>query len=297
MKKFMNICGTLSVIMIVAGIVMIAITGKVKGPEVSRNIREYVEKGMEQLDSGVRFNVENDLDFDREIPVLSGESKQSFTAAEVKKLDAELGALQLNILPSEDQNLHIYTSGSGNYQSYVKEGTLYLKGISGTGIETDLSAGEGGIHFDFDLPACGITLLIPADFYFEEAKLSLGTGTVSGSCPWEVGRLDIELAAGEIILSGMETEFLNAEVGAGALTYEGSISGEAEVECGMGDVTLQLDDSQTDYNYEVEMAAGNVTIGSESFGGIAGERNINNNAARNIKVECAMGNVEITFAD
>ena len=45
------------------------------------------------------------------------------------------------------------------------------------------------------------------------------------------------------------------------------------------------------------MAAGDVTIGNESFGGIAGEREIDNNASADINVECAMGSVEITFTE
>lgn len=297
MKKFMNTCGSLAVIMIVAGIVMVVVSGAVKGPEALRAIKSYVANGIEQLDSGVRFDVESDLDFQDGVPVLAGESQQSFNAAEVYKLDAEVGACQLNILPSEDKNIYVHTEGVGSYQGYVKDGTLYLKGISATGIGADLSKGDNGINLDVQLSACKLTLFIPADFYFEEVKLSLGAGVVSGSCPWEAGTLEIELAAGEIELSNVEASSLNLEVGAGSLTYEGSIFKEADVVCGMGDVTIKLDDSQLDYNYDVEVAAGDVTIGNESFGGIAGERNINNNASKNLNVECAMGSVEIAFAN
>lgn len=297
MKKFMNTCGTLAVIMIVAGLVMVLVSGAVKGPEALRTIKNYVANGIEQLDSGVRFDVESDLDFEGGVPVIAGESQKSFSATEVRKLDAEVGTCQLNILPSEDQNIYVHTEGVGTYQGYVKDETLYLKGISTTGIGADLSKGDSGINLDLQLSACEITLFVPTDFYFEEVKLSLGAGAVSGSCPWEAGKLELELAAGEIELSNVEVESLNAEVGAGVLTYEGSIFKEADVECGMGEVTLKLDDSQTDYNYDVEVAAGDVTIGSESFGGIAGERSINNNAAKNINIECAMGSVEISFAN
>lgn len=297
MKKFMSICGILAGIMIVAGIVMVLISGAVKGPEALRAIKNYVANGIEQLDSGVRFDVESNMNFDNGMPVLAGESQQSFTATEVRKLDAEVGTCQLNILPSEDQNIYVHTEGVGTYQGYVKDETLYLKGVSAGSIGADLSKGDNGINLDLQLSACEITLFVPADFYFEEVKLSLGAGAVSGSCPWEAGKLELELAAGEIELSNVEVEFLNVEVGAGVLNYEGSIFKEADVECGMGDVTIKLDDSQTDYNYDVEVAAGDVTIGSESFSGIAGERNINNNATKNINIECAMGSVEVAFAN
>lgn len=297
MKKFMNLCGTCAVIMIVAGIAMVVVSGVVKGPEALRTIKNYVANGIEQLDSSVYFDVEADMDFEDGVPILAGESQQSFIATEVWKLDAEVGACQLSILPSEDENIYVHTEGVGNYQGYVEDGTLYLKGISVNGIGADLSRGDNGLNLDLQLSACNITLYVPVDFYFEEVKLSLGAGAVSNSCPWETGKLELELAAGEIELSNVEAASLNVEVGAGSLTYDGSIFKDADVECGMGEVTLKLDDSQADYNYDVEIAAGDVTIGSVSFGGIAGERKINNNAAKSINIECAMGSVEIAFAN
>ena len=297
MKKFMNICGTLAIIMIIAGIAMVGVSGAVKGPEAMKAIANFVTDGMEQLDSGVRFDVQSDLDFEDGIPVLAGDSQQSFAATEVQKLDVEIGACQFTILPSEDNNIYVHTTGVGSYQGYVKDGTLHLKGISANGIGADLSKEDNGVNVELQLSACELTLYVPKDCYFEEVKLTLGAGAVSGSCPWEAEKLELELAAGEIELSNVEAGSLNVEVGAGALTYEGSIFKEVDVECGMGDVVINLDDAQTEYNYDVEVAAGDVTIGSESFGGIASERNINNNAAKNMNIECAMGSVEIAFAN
>ncbi len=86
--------------------------------------------------------------------VLAGESQQSFTATEVRKLDAEVGTCQLNILPSEDQNIYVHTEGVGTYQGYVKDETLYLKGVSAGNIGADLSKGDNGINLDLQLSAC-----------------------------------------------------------------------------------------------------------------------------------------------
>ena len=276
MKKFMKTCGISAAVMIVAGLVMVLIAGAVKGPEVLGALGNYALNTIEKLDSDGHFDLDDVMNMESEVPVLVGSAAQTYTATEIVKLDAEVGACQLSILPSEDQNLHVHTEGIGSYQGYVEDGTLHLNAMS--------SAGE-------------IKLFVPADFYFEEVKLSIGAGAISGSSSWETGTLEVELAAGEVKLSNVEVGSLNAEVGAGAMAYEGSILKEADVECGMGEINLKLDDSQADYNYDVEVAAGEVTIGSESFGGIAGERNINNNAAKNINVECAMGSIEVAFAN
>ena len=208
-----------------------------------------------------------------------------------------MGTCELIIGQSEDADIHVNVEGAGNYQGYLSGDTLCLKLIRSTEIGATLSTGEDGINLNLDAAACKMQLLLPADFAFETVKLSLGAGTVDAATPFRAENLEIELAAGEVTVPNLEVNKLNAEVGAGALTLSGIISKEANLECGMGDLTLKLTGAKENFNYEVEVAAGDVTIGNESFGGIAGEREIDNNASADINVECAMGSVEITFTE
>ena len=296
MKKFMKTCGILALVMILAGIVMIAVPGIVKGPEVIRNMKQSIANGLNKLDSGVRFNVDSDMNFDSDYPVISGSSSQTFSVADIKSMEAEVGTCQMNILPSDDEDFHVSVENAGSYQGYVSDGTLYLKTFSSTGI--GVSAGESEINLDLQVPSCRIDLYVPADFYFEEARLLLGAGAISGTALLKADDLEIKLAAGEINLTSLEVNALNAEVGAGTLDCKGSILENADVICGMGEIKLELWGTKTDFNYDLEVAAGDVTIDRESFGGIAGKRNIsNNNASKDIKVECAMGSVDITFVN
>lgn len=295
MKKFMKTCGILALVMILLGIVLTSIGAITAGPTVISSVKNYISDGIAKLDSGVRFNVESDMDFDNDAPVQSGNVVQTYGAEEITGLDVEIGTCQLKILPSEDQNLYVRAESAGSYQGYVSDGTLHLKAISSTGLGASLSTEDNTINLDLQAPGCEITLYVPTDFYFEEVKVSLGAGSVASSTLWRAGELELELAAGEIELSNLEVVSLNAQVGAGTLTYNGSVLGNADVECGMGDIELELSGAETDFNYDVEVAAGDVIIGRESFGGIAGERSINNNASKNINVECAMGTVDITF--
>lgn len=297
MKKFMKTCGILALIMILAGIVMTSVAGIIKGPEVIATVKGYISDGLEKLDSGVRFDVEADMDFNSNEPVLEGATGQKFAGADVNKLDIEVGTCELNILPSEDEYFYVDVEGAGTYQGYLSDETLCIKAISSTGIGATLSTDENQINLDIQASGCEIDLFVPADFYFEEVKLSLGAGAISNSAVFKVDALEIELAAGEIELPNMEVNGLTAEVGAGTLTYMGSIQEAVDVECGMGEVELELSGTETDFNYDVEVAAGDVTIGRESFGGIAGERSIDNNASKDINIECAMGAVEVTFAN
>ncbi len=295
MKKFMKICAILALIMIVAGIAMTGAAGAIKGPEVISTAKDYISSGMEKLDSGVRFDIETDMQFDSNAPVLVGTAQQTYASSEVKNLDVEVGTCELTISRSEDTNIYVHVEGAGNYQGYLSEGTLCLKLIRPTEIGATLSTEEGEINLNLDTAACRMQLFLPEGFTFEEVTLSMGAGTVDATIPFRAENLEIELAAGEVIVSNLEVSKLNAEVGAGALSLSGTISEEANLECGMGDLVLNLTGSKDVFNYDVEVAAGEVTIGNESFGGIAGERKIDNNAPTDINVECAMGNVEITF--
>ncbi len=297
MKKFMKTCAILALIMIVAGIAMTGMAGAIKGPEVIATAKDYISNSMDKLDSGVRFDIETDMNFDSNAPVLAGDTQQTYSVSEVKNLEVEVGTCELTIGQSEDESIHVNVEGAGNYQGYLSGDTLCLKLIRPTEIAATLSTGEEGINLNLDTSACKMQLLLPADFAFEDVKLSLGAGTVDATTPFRAESLELELAAGEVTVSNLEVNKLNAEVGAGSLTLNGIISQKADLECGMGELSLKITGGKADFNYQVEVAAGEVTIGNESFGGIAGERKIDNNASKDINVECAMGSVEITFTE
>lgn len=296
MKKFMKTCGILALIMVLAGIVMTSFAGIIKGPEVISAVKNSIVNGISQLDSGVRFDVETDMNFDENVSMLKGSVSQTFSAADIQELDAEVGTCQLNILPSQDGDFHVDVENAGTYQGYVSDKTLHLKAISSVRIGAGLSDNGSEIKLNVQTPGCEINLYVPEDFVFEQVTLSLGAGAIASSASVKASELELELAAGEIEISNFTADILNAEVGAGSLLYRGAILQSADVECGMGEIELELDGIRNDFNYDVEVAAGDVTIGSDSFGGLAGERKIDNQASKNINVECAMGSVSITFA-
>ena len=65
----------------------------------------------------------------------------------------------------------------------------------------------------------------------------------------------------------------------------------------MADIDLKLDGAEDSFNYEVDVAMGNVEIDGKTYSGLATEKDIDNNAARDISAECAMGNITISFRE
>ena len=92
-----------------------------------------------------------------------------------------------------------------------------------------------------------------------------------------------------------EARQLDGEVGVGQLYLEGNVTEHGDIQCSMGSVEMYLEMGEEDYNYAVECGMGSVEIGGRAYSGLAREQYVDNGAARQIDVDCAMGSVEIYF--
>ena len=280
MKKFMKVCAILALILIVSGVAMATISGAILGPIAFSQLRSY----LQGLDMEAYYNLEDHMSFDSYYTVFQGDTEQSFSAEEVQSLNVNAGACQLVIDQSPDDKFHVEVQQAGKYQGYVNGKKLYIKAAG----KTRLGGGND---------VCRIRLCVPEAFIFEEIELSLGAGQITGKTDLQVQNMEIELGAGEIDLSALTAGELEAEVGMGALTVKGDIRQKAKIECAMGSIQMTLAGSKSDYNYQVETAAGDVNIGGQSFAGVAGEWNMSNDSTRDVSVECAMGSIIISFLE
>lgn len=106
--------------------------------------------------------------------------------------------------------------------------------------------------------------------------------------------IELNVGAGEAEFEGILVNRLDGEVGAGTLTFHGEILKEGNVECGVGEASLNLKGKLEDYNYELECGIGEIELNDEmSLSGFAGEKKVDNGAARRIKLECGVGKIEL----
>lgn len=297
MKKFMKTCAILALILIVMGMGMALVSGAIHGPITLAQLRKSVYwdddfqeslegqivAGLEHLDSGQRYELEEHVNFDSDNPIYEGDTEQTFSASEIRDLEIEAGACGLEVKDSEDGDFHVKVQSAGSYQGYVKNGTLHIRSIRRT------TWGDG--------IKCLITVYVPVDFTFEDVELSLGAGQIDWKSAMRASEVEVELGAGEIALANLTAGKLTAEVGMGSLEVAGDIREEADVTCAMGNVDLELAGAESSFNYKVEVAAGNVTIGGKPYSGLAKEKDIDNNALKDISVECAMGNISVSFTE
>ena len=128
-----------------------------------------------------------------------------------------------------------------------------------------------------------IELTIPEDFAFENLDIDLGAGTIkadnliadSANIAVGAGSLRIKsltaksksfysIDTGELIIEDLTARDANINCGVGNLKASGIINGDSYVTCGIGNVDLDIDGEEEDYNYNVDCGIGTVIINNNS---------------------------------
>lgn len=261
-----------------------------------------------------------DWEKERYLRIKDGETA-SVLASYIKELDIELGACTLYLQESADNQICIYVDGNKLRHYYLVDGsTLRIRNTGRTKITGKSDK---------------VCLQLPKDFMFDEADVALGAGLMEGGAlragdlSMEVGagtcsldeisgnevsldvgagsiqtkmldaaQLKLNVGAGEFRLKGVSvTRELDLELGMGNAEIDGAVTGNMNVDCGMGNVTMHLAGSEDEHAYEVDCGMGGVEIGGRSYGGLATEQKWNSGQESVFEIECNMGNVKLSFED
>lgn len=328
MKKFMKVCGIMAAVFLVVGLVLMVSTGAVSGlareaGEATERIRHlvkgeawkdsYMDSSLEeereimsqvgeQLSENLQnadYDIKDKENFNSEQPVANGEIERYEIEEAVTSLDIEAGACQLVTRKAENQQIAVEASGMKRFQCYVEEGTLYIKA---EGKDKLWSEGRNQV-----------ILYLPEEISFLEAALDVGAGKMELSSLTAqklaleagagqilldevfAGEVCVEVGAGQILIQEMEADSLDVEVGMGNFSAAADLTGDGKIDCSMGSVVLLLDGRKQDFNYTLSNAMGSITLGEQSIGTVAGEYQLDNEAEKNMDIQCAMGSTEITF--
>lgn len=312
MKKFMKFCGIIVVIAMVIGLVLL-LTGSMGGglPKLIEQVKNgELSIGPEDFgwNSGWKtYSLGDGSMFDDSYEKIENEEffETSFQPADVNSISINLGGCEVEMTESPDGAFHISAKEIGTFQTYAENGTLHINGIY-----TETSIFGKSNHME-------VEILVPAGTVFENVCLELGAGTFridslrTNTCTAEVGagqltaeelvadNFTCEVGAGQAVING--AGFVSSaalSVGAGELKLTGEIPCDMNVECGMGNVEIKvLNSREQDHNYELKCAAGNLQAGSHGISGLAGDKSVNNGADSTYTLECAMGNMKVTFEE
>ena len=331
MKTFMKVCGIIALILLGAGTVFTIMGFVFGGPGL---IAEGVSKAtggrvafdldLDDGDYGIRvgdystndignmleafmdnavFSLGDKSDiFDANVEIETGNieyHEMDFDGVDDLKINMEGCNFQIGI--SEDDKFYLEAEDIEEMQVYAKDDTLYVKS-SRSGEVT------GAMIKDSE-----IRLYIPENYSFDKVEIDLGAGFLHveqikakkieakiGAGEVEIGgcnsdKLEINVGAGNFTVHDMEIGELNCEVGMGNVFLNGAISGDAKAECSMGNISLALENDITDFNYKLEASMGNITLDGKEYAGFASEKKIDNQASKTIKLQCNMGNIDVSF--
>lgn len=263
--------------------------------EAGRSAAE-ARKEMEEADREISEMIGQE--FHTEVP--GEDADTGIGASQVNDMKIDIGGAALCLLESENDNFGLVIDGKGDYKYYESGGVFYLEGkkkhFTGNHDERVYLYIPKGKVFDEVEINMGAGLLSLNELDAREVDLTAGAGILTCnriSCR----SLDVEVGAGEAVLKGIEADKMDMEVGMGTAYVKGKIGKEIDASCGMGAVEMDLDNAETDFNYEIECAAGSIILGDKAYSTLADDVHVNNRAAGECSLECSMGSIQMVFAE
>ena len=158
-----------------------------------------------------------------------------------------------------------------------------------------------------------ITLYIPENTTLKKVDIDMGAGFVNaehieantievdlGTGKFEADEMiakeaELRVGAGQLTVEKIAADELNMDCGTGKMEVAGEIRGDANVECGIGTIKLTLSGEQSGYDYDIECGIGTIMVGTLTFGGVEGEKHIDNNSDYIMDINCGIGTIQISF--
>ena len=232
---------------------------------------------------------------------------------DVKSLALDISYGTVSITEGDHFGIQVYNIGSDDYYSTVKEGVWKIEdNVEDNKSEFSIFGVRISDSVNHPFRAPNIELTIPEDFVFENLDIILNTGTIkaerlsSKNADINVGAGSLhikELSAsekssysidtGQLVIEDINAQDANINCGVGNLTAAGIIKGENLITCGIGNVSLDLNGNEADYNYNVDCGIGTVIINDNSYSGVNSKHKTNNNAKNSFDLDCGIGRIAL----
>lgn len=223
----------------------------------------------------------------------------------IRNMELTLGAGQFFIREkdTDDGIISITVQGLGDCDYHADKDTLHVECFKGNHyIGEDLSQNQviidipKGSSFDEVDITCGAGVAEIDNITANELDIDVGAGEVKANFA-TVTKFSANIGAGRVETSEVTAQEVDLEVGMGECVYQGTILGDLDAECDLGNMEILVNGAEKDYNYELECSAGNIDLGGKSITGLAAEKEIYNGAPGTFDLSCNMGNITVSFQD
>lgn len=198
-----------------------------------------------------------------------------------KGIDVEVNKVKVEVVATDENVIRVKNATDEEAGIVIREegSTLEIE-TSRRGNRTD----NGGT----------LTIYVPRNMKLTEANVQVNEGAIDLS-EIQANELELSVERGEITAADFTVGELSVSCGQGAANIKGTAQADIDLECGVAAINLETKGAQTDYNYEIEVGAGEVNLGGQTFSGLAVEKTINNHAGKEMGIDCATGKVNVTF--
>lgn len=325
MKKSTKIILITSACLIFGGILIAGISGAVGG---TKQFKQLVDKQALNFDlpwedtklkittDGLYFTNENEdeREYERpfEAPEVMGLVDEEITTAvnenQIKNIEMELGAGSIEIKKSKSGTFYVDEGENMYFISDFEDGTLKVEAKLQSEVQI-LGFNVGNIE-----PVGDATIYLPDQMY-EEVTLNMGAGEFAGDLPEcqklsirlgagecdfdyiKADEVELEVGAGQCKIAMLEAEQLDADIAMGEFFAKALIGSELDAKVGMGEIEMQIIGDENDFDYDVEVGAGEVRIGSKNYSGVGSGGSQKNGMEREIDVDCGMGEATLSFVE
>ncbi len=193
----------------------------------------------------------------------------------------EFAVGEIRIITGETMSVQVTDMFENAISSEVREGVWYIKD----------SLIEHGKVFSGYAPT--IEIVLPAEKIFDKIEIQVAAGTLiaeelrakemilevdAGSIQvhqlYSTECLELSNGVGEMNLLSVEANNITADNGVGAMYISGEITGQNNIKCGIGEVTILLRGRKNiDFNYDVKCGIGEVVIGNYKHYGMGRHHN------------------------
>ena len=203
----------------------------------------------------------------------------------VKEIDLDVSAVEVNIYQEENQENSVRVECRNipsklRYQAVLNEGKLKIETAKNVFHGTNDSV---------------IDIYLPKSVRLEKASLKIGAGSLAVD-EIQAGELKVEVGAGAGEILQIQAEEISAKVGAGSLSLEGNVGKEAELKCTAGSLSALWQGKKMDFNYKIDASSGNMMLGEEQMQ-FERKQEIDNHAAKEMELDCSVGEMVIEFEE
>lgn len=214
--------------------------------------------------------------------------RESFAAITELEIETAAGSVEIVEEWREDQSQEIIVAHGG-------DGLQYQCKSEGTQLKIQLPDSWSIM----DEKAESLTILVPQGHSFRNVEVEVMAGSFQAQTLY-TNRLDLEVGAGEVLISDGEIGTLNVECMAGEVQCYARVKDGAKVDCAAGSTWFTLAGSYEQYDYKLNCAAGTITLegvpGGE-YGGFFQEKSMDYHSGRKIALDCGAGSITVAYQE